>query len=190
MVGSRRKVKELQSQLLAEGAVTPAAVAGVRAPIGLDLGAETPSEIAVSIVAELIAVRRGGSGAPLATVRDSGRAEAPRTGPAGTLEGARVWAALAGALAEARPCALATVVQARGSTPRGAGACMLVTPGDGGPVGSVGGGRWEAEVQRIAAECLRSGEPVRLSPRYLDEADMICGGSAEVFIEPVVAERG
>ena len=41
----------------------------VHTPIGLDIGAETPEEIAVSIVAELIAVRRGGTGAKMSAVR-------------------------------------------------------------------------------------------------------------------------
>ena len=40
----------------------------VRAPIGIDLGAETPEEIAVAILAEMIAVRRGGK-APSLSLR-------------------------------------------------------------------------------------------------------------------------
>ena len=40
----------------------------VRAPIGLEIGAQTPEEIAVSIIAEIIAVRRGGRGLPMSEV--------------------------------------------------------------------------------------------------------------------------
>jgi xanthine dehydrogenase accessory factor len=40
----------------------------VRAPIGLEIGAETPEEIAVSIMAEIIAVRRGGRGLPMSVI--------------------------------------------------------------------------------------------------------------------------
>jgi xanthine dehydrogenase accessory factor len=196
MMGSRRKARELKAQLLAEGSVTQKACDRLRAPIGLDLGAETPAEIAVSIVAELIAARRGGSGVPLSdqaatASAGSGGDMPPAAGglPAGTLEGARVWGALGNALTEARACALATIVQARGSTPRSAGAAMLVLGDSGAAVGSIGGGRWESEVHRAALKSLQTGTPVCLSPRYNDQADMICGGSAEVFIEPVMAGR-
>ena len=52
------------SELLAAEGVAPERFAHVHAPIGLDLGAVTPQEIAVSIVAELIAVRRGRADVP------------------------------------------------------------------------------------------------------------------------------
>jgi xanthine dehydrogenase accessory factor len=58
LIGSRAKVARIFGQLTAEG-VAPDALSRVHAPIGLDIGAVTPAEIAVSIVAELIAVRTG-----------------------------------------------------------------------------------------------------------------------------------
>lgn len=61
MIGSRRKrgmvVKGLQEQGISEERL-----AALHSPVGLPIGAETPEEIAVSIVAELIAVRRGAAG--------------------------------------------------------------------------------------------------------------------------------
>jgi xanthine dehydrogenase accessory factor len=57
LIGSRVKVARIFHTLMAEGA-TPEQLAAVRAPIGLDLGCRTPEEIAVSIVAQLIAQRR------------------------------------------------------------------------------------------------------------------------------------
>ncbi|CAN5686806.1 hypothetical protein BH23GEM10_BH23GEM10_03480 [soil metagenome] len=58
MIGSRRRVRAAFRALLEAG--TPRAVlARVRAPIGIELQAETPAEIAVAIAAEMIAVRRG-----------------------------------------------------------------------------------------------------------------------------------
>ena len=58
MVGSRRKREELFSSLRAAG-VSDAELERVHCPVGLSINAETPAEIAVSILAELIAVRRG-----------------------------------------------------------------------------------------------------------------------------------
>jgi xanthine dehydrogenase accessory factor len=58
LIGSRAKVKRIYDVLVEEG-VQPEQLENVHAPIGLDIGAVTPQEIAVAIVAELIAVRRG-----------------------------------------------------------------------------------------------------------------------------------
>ena len=62
LIGSRRKIVTIFADL-ASGGVSEAALAQVHAPIGLDIGAVTPGEIAVSIAAELIAVRRRGANA-------------------------------------------------------------------------------------------------------------------------------
>ncbi|MGH7507610.1 MAG: XdhC family protein, partial [Longimicrobiales bacterium] len=58
MIGSRRRVRAAFRALLTAG-FPRNVLAKVRAPIGVEIGAETPEEIAVSIAAELIAVRRG-----------------------------------------------------------------------------------------------------------------------------------
>lgn len=58
LIGSRAKVARLGEQLALEGG-DPTLLARVHAPIGIDIGAVTPEEIAVSILAELIAVRSG-----------------------------------------------------------------------------------------------------------------------------------
>ena len=59
LIGSRAKVKRIYDVLAEDGGVTVEQLERVHAPIGLDIGAVTPQEIAVSIVAELIAIRRG-----------------------------------------------------------------------------------------------------------------------------------
>ena len=57
-MGSRRTQARRREWLLANG-VTEGALHALRAPIGLDIGADEPGEIAVSILAEMVAVRRG-----------------------------------------------------------------------------------------------------------------------------------
>ena len=57
-VGSRRKAEVLKAKL-AERGIAPERLAKLKAPAGLDLGAITPDEIAISILAEIVALRRG-----------------------------------------------------------------------------------------------------------------------------------
>jgi xanthine dehydrogenase accessory factor len=75
MIGSRAKVRTVMSQLEEEG-VDPAALARVYAPIGLDIGGQTPAEIAISILGEIIAVEHSKLGADrgLSNLEKSGRA--------------------------------------------------------------------------------------------------------------------
>jgi xanthine dehydrogenase accessory factor len=58
LIGSRAKVRRIYDALREEGA-SAEALSRVHAPIGLDIGAITPQEIAVSILAEMIAVKHG-----------------------------------------------------------------------------------------------------------------------------------
>lgn len=64
MIGSPSKVKHIFKSLLQQG-LSRETLARVHAPIGLDLGAQTPDEIALSIAAEIVMLRRQASGAPL-----------------------------------------------------------------------------------------------------------------------------
>ena len=63
-VGSRKTNAARMERLLEKGA-TPEQIARIHAPIGLDLGAQTPEEIALSIISEIVAVKRGRSGGGL-----------------------------------------------------------------------------------------------------------------------------
>jgi len=64
MIGSRRRVRATFVQLVEEGFGMDL-IERIHAPVGLDVGAETPEEIAVAVAAELVMVRRGGTGLPL-----------------------------------------------------------------------------------------------------------------------------
>jgi xanthine dehydrogenase accessory factor len=57
-LGSKRTQEKRRARLLAAG-VTEAQLARLRAPIGLDLGGRSPEEIALSVIAEIVAVRNG-----------------------------------------------------------------------------------------------------------------------------------
>jgi xanthine dehydrogenase accessory factor len=70
MIGSKRRTNIVLDKLREEGA-DENELKKVRAPIGLDIGAVSPEEVALSILAEIVAERRGGSGAPLSSWRRS-----------------------------------------------------------------------------------------------------------------------
>ena len=76
MIGSKRRVGAVLQHLIEDG-IDPRAVERVHTPIGLDVGAETPEEIAVSIMAEIIRARRGGSALSMREVVRPRRGVAP-----------------------------------------------------------------------------------------------------------------
>lgn len=98
-----------------------------------------------------------------------------------------VYAEIAGALKKGEPIVLATVARTRGSTPRRAGAKMVVHP-DGSFSGTIGGGCGESEVLLRAMDVLSSGvaEVVQVDlTNPLDGDDKICGGVMDVFVERI-----
>ncbi|MFI5754921.1 XdhC family protein [Streptomyces sp. NPDC051569] len=84
-MGSRRTHEDRDRRLRRTG-VTELELARLHSPIGLDLGARTPEETALSIAAEIVASRRGGSGVPLRGAHTPIHHEGPLT-PAGTPTG-------------------------------------------------------------------------------------------------------
>jgi xanthine dehydrogenase accessory factor len=91
--------------------------------------------------------------------------------------------------ARGEACALCTVVRTSGSVPRHAGTKMLVNPRGEVLAGTVGGGEMESRVTRAAAQALLSGETAlqRFELGDPGKGDPgVCGGVAEVFIEPLL----
>jgi xanthine dehydrogenase accessory factor len=76
MIGSPSKVKRIFKDLLKEG-ISLERLEQVHAPIGLDLGAETPDEIALSIAAEMVMIRKKATGASLKTIHHLLEEEVP-----------------------------------------------------------------------------------------------------------------
>lgn len=100
--------------------------------------------------------------------------------------------------AEGIPCALVTIIEAAGSTPRKAGSKMAINM-NGDTAGSVGGGVVEHHCIALAKEaiaretCITTrfvsrGEGEELKPEDQDNSLGVCGGSLTVFIEPLMLE--
>jgi xanthine dehydrogenase accessory factor len=91
---------------------------------------------------------------------------------------------------EGRRGALATIIQVQGSIPSYESSKILIRD-DGSIVGTVGGGCVEAEVWAVAQDVMREEKPRRLhfnlnqNPEY-DEG-LVCGGSLDIFVEPILA---
>lgn len=68
MIGSKRRVRAVFQLLQEEKGIPRERLDFVHAPVGLDIGAQTPAEIATAIMAEIILVRRGGTGKPLSAM--------------------------------------------------------------------------------------------------------------------------
>jgi len=174
MIGSKRRVKALREQLLAEGADKDK-LAAVHAPIGLEIGAVTPQEIAVSIIAQVIACKR--------------------ISPKKNEEGVPIrvkWADYDISVLEElvsgseRPLAMATIISTKGSVPRESGAKMLVWP-DGRIKGTIGGGCSEGAIILKAVDIALKGgytlEQVDMTGDVAEEEGMVCGGTMDVVIE-------
>ncbi len=176
MIGSRRKTA-LAFELLREEGVSEQIIADVHAPIGLDIGAKTPAEIAIAILAEII---------------DTGSKKKSSEGYSDKL--LDVLLALESADDDRYVKAvLCTIVGKKGSAPREAGAKMLVLP-DGSLIGTIGGGCVEADVinrarQMMAADLLMPELfEVDLTNEQAQKEGMVCGGTAEVFMEMIGGE--
>lgn len=97
-----------------------------------------------------------------------------------------VFEKLTAALRQGEEVALCTVVRSQGSSPRKSGAHMLVWP-DGRSFGTIGGGTIEFKVMEQAREALREGNPRLVSAHLTRDLAMCCGGSMEVYVEPLAS---
>jgi xanthine dehydrogenase accessory factor len=90
---------------------------------------------------------------------------------------------------QGRRSALATIVNVRGSIPSAVAAKMLVRD-DGSILGTVGGGCVENDVRKGAMEVMKDEKPrtfnFNLDQRPDDDTGLVCGGSLQVFVEPVI----
>ncbi len=176
MIGSRRRTTGLLQMLREEG-FDPACLSKICTPIGLSIGAVTPAEIAISILSEVIAYKR------LPEHGDPDRFCNDSDAELSTLQ----------YLAENRdPKAIVTVVETKGSTPRGTGAKMAVSP-LGKVTGSIGGGCSEAAVIMDAVRIIGTGRyqmiDIDLTGDVAESDGMVCGGTMRVLVEDDISVR-
>jgi xanthine dehydrogenase accessory factor len=176
MIGSRRRVSIVRRQMKDEG-FDPELVDRLHSPIGLAIGAVTPEEIVISILAEVVKERR------MKFSWDDGGSAMARSGASCADMELLEWLALA----DDETGALVTVISTDGSTPREAGAKMVVKSG-GDAIGGIGGGCAEADVTRDARDIIKNGGFVFKTVDMTDSADengMVCGGKMTVLIERI-----
>ncbi len=170
MMGSKSRVAVVRENLVKEG-IEKDIIDSVHSPIGLRIGSETPEEIAVSIIAEIIEVKNKHKEQVIAADILS---EINNTQENAEDSGGKI---------------LATIVARSGSAPRAVGTKMLITPVK--TVNTIGGGLLEARVTEKGREMLKG---ARNTPTLLhlelsaDAASMegeVCGGVIDVLFEEI-----
>ena len=173
MMGSRVRSGEVRKTLIAEG-FSKEIVERLHSPIGHPIGGETPEEIAVSVMAEIVQVRE--------QIRKQRK-------PDPHIPGEYTQEILEAVLAEdERKRCLATIIMRKGSAPRSIGTKMVIFE-DGICAGTIGGGCVEAEVVQEALHMLRQAEKERrilhinMLPEQAEEEGMVCGGLVDIALE-------
>lgn len=173
MMGAKRRVAIVKETLRREG-IDEAVLAGVCSPIGLDIRSETPEEIAIAVLAEIIAHKN----AHQTIVYPADIVTAVTGAHHGTPYSGRM--------------ILCSIVSRKGSAPRGVGSRMLVME-DGSAVGTIGGGCTEAGVFEKAHQIfgldLTETALIRvdLTADEAAEEGEVCGGIVEVLLEKLPA---
>lgn len=105
----------------------------------------------------------------------------------------QVYEAIVTAASAGRRVVLATVLSAKGSTPRGTGSKMVIDP-EVGLIGTIGGGCGEGDVIEAARAVLQTGRPRRVTVELMDDEESwspaVCGGIMDIFVEPVDPDVG
>lgn len=167
MIGSRSKVKKSMAAMREKG-FAEEQLDSVHTPIGLPIGGETPKEIALSIMAEIVQVKNKEQSC------------------------AGFDPVMAEALKDTRAMAMAVIVDKKGSAPRGVGSRMLVDD-EGLLTGTIGGGIIEYQVLKDIQMFV--GKKKCIVKKYqLNEKDaaslgMWCGGELEVLLYGIPAKE-
>lgn len=167
MMASRKRGILLKKKLVEDG-FAQKEVDSIHTPVGISIHAETPEEIAVSILAELIMIKNS-------TKKTSGYDK-------------EMLSYLTGEEAPEQKKALATIVARRGSAPREIGTKMLVLE-DGRLIGTIGGGCMESRIRQRCLHMLKNGETEGrlvcedMTGTEAEEEGLVCGGTIQVYLE-------
>lgn len=172
MIGSKRRVKGLKEELISEG-FSKEALENICSPIGMDIFAVTPDEIAISIVGQLISFKNRRVVNNKAIKHSYPEFDKDVISKINN--------------EDPMPKAILTILSSKGSVPRKAGAKMIAYL-DGRTLGSIGGGCSEAEVLNKARMMMSDGssysiEHVDMTGEVAESIGMVCGGTMEVLIE-------
>lgn len=155
MIGSHMKVNKTKSNLLDKG-FSEEKVASLHAPIGLSIGAQTPAEIAVSIMAEIIQIKN----------------KKPNSSASEEL------------LSTDKSGMLCIIIDKTGSSPRGIGSMMLVTENE--VIDTIGGGSIEHEaIMTARVNHSAFIKDYSLNNEAAENIGMICGGKNKILFLPV-----
>lgn len=171
MMGSRTRAAMMGKELENQG-VEAEWIRNLHAPIGLEIGAQTPEEIAVSVLAEILSERT-------------------RLG-CGRKEGHEVFDRACQKLEKKEKFILATILERKGSAPRKEGTHFIVSESEN-TFGTIGGGKLEADVKEAAQNMLKSGKETEILHADLNNKDaaeegLVCGGRVKVLLEAGVFE--
>lgn len=162
MMGSKVRTAKVRETLQSMG-FSKELTESIHMPIGLSIKAETPEEIAISVMAQIILEKNSHNPSYCYSKE------------------------MLHALSEG-DCALVTILARKGSAPRSAGTKMVVLK-DGRCIGTVGGGIAEAKITKLALSCIKKNTTasyaVDMSGREAAEDGMVCGGHVEVYIEAI-----
>jgi len=167
MMASRGRAALLKKQMEEEGTDWKL-LDKIHTPVGMPINAETPEEIAISIVSELIHEKNS-------LRKTSGYKK-------------ELMEYLTGRKKAENGMALATIIERQGSAPREIGTKMLVLA-DGTLVGTIGGGCMESEVQHQCLRMIHDGDrtgkifKVDMTVSEAEEEGLVCGGTMQVFLE-------
>ena len=179
MIGSKRRVKGIKDQLIEEGHDAEL-LNEMCSPIGFRIGGITPMEIAISIISQVIAKKRLG----VTDMIDCQNAKKRKNYSDIDMQ---VLENLSEEDDERK--AIVTVTSTKGSTPRGAGAKMIVWS-EGRTLGSIGGGCSEGEIIVAARDLIDEEKEgafitmeVDMTGDVAEDEGMVCGGTMDILIE-------